>query len=46
MTREKIWTDVMALARLETNWVTRVDLGAQKLAIYDTPSGIYASMAL
>ncbi|MEX0366272.1 MAG: non-heme iron oxygenase ferredoxin subunit [Ruegeria sp.] len=43
---EKPWRDVIGLSELEQNWVTRVQFGARKLAIYDTPSGIYASLAL
>ena len=46
MTREKDWQDVIAVDDLEDRWVTRVDLGARRLAIYDTPTGIYASLAL
>ncbi|MEP5728515.1 MAG: non-heme iron oxygenase ferredoxin subunit [Sulfitobacter sp.] len=46
MAREKTWQDVVALSQLESNWVTRVDLGNRKLAIYDTPSGVFASFAL
>lgn len=46
MTREKDWQDVIAVDDLEDRWVTRVDLGAWRLAIYDTPTGIYASLAL
>lgn len=46
MAREKAWQDVIRRDALEPKWVTRVDFGPRKLAIYDTPSGIYASMAL
>jgi naphthalene 1,2-dioxygenase system ferredoxin subunit len=46
MAREKTWQDVIAVTQLETQWVTPVDFGARKLAVYDTPSGVYASMAL
>ena len=46
MAAEKDWKDVIAVASLEKNWVTRVDFGARKLAIYDTPSGVFASLAL
>lgn len=46
MAREKTWQDAIPVNDLEIAWVTRVDLGARKLAIYDTPSGVYASMAL
>ena len=43
---EKIWTDVIAADALEPQWVTRVQLGPRMIAVYDTPSGIYASLAL
>ena len=46
MADPKTWQPVIEVADLEKNWVTRVDLGARKLAIYDTPSGVYASHAL
>lgn len=46
MTVEKPWRDVIEVAALEKNWVTRVDLGPRRLAIFDTPSGVYASLAL
>ena len=46
MSDEKPWTDVIEVARLEKNWVTRVSLGRRLIAVYDTPSGIYASLAL
>lgn len=46
MAAEKPWRDVIARSELEKNWVTRVQLGTRKLAIYDTPSGIHASLAL
>ena len=42
----KPWRDVIDVDALEPNWVTRVDLGARRLAIYDTPTGVYASLAL
>ena len=42
----KPWRDVIAVSELEENWVTRVDIGPRRLAVYDTPSGIYASLAL
>ena len=42
----KDWRDVIAVADLEENWVTRVEVGRRLIAIYDTPSGIYASLAL
>ena len=40
------WRDVIALADLEPGWVTPVRVGTRLIAIYDTPSGIYASLAL
>ncbi len=46
MGQEKLWRDVIDVDALEENWVTRVEVGPRKLAIYDTPSGIYASLAL
>ena len=46
MTVERPWRDVIAVEALEKNWVTRVELGPRKLAIYDTPTGVYASLAL
>ena len=42
----KTWQTVIALSALENRWVTRVTLGARLIAVYDTPSGIYASLAL
>lgn len=42
----KPWRDVVALADLEPNWVTRVQVGQRLIAVYDTPSGIHASLAL
>jgi len=46
MARERSWTDILPLDDLESKWVTRVDFGARKLAVYDTPSGIFTSLAL
>ena len=46
MSGEKMWRDVIGVSALEAKWVTRVDLGTRKLAIYDTPTGYYASLAL
>ena len=40
------WRDLVAVADLEPGWVTRVDLGARALAVYDTPTGIHVSLAL
>lgn len=42
----RAWYDAVRLEALEKGWVTRVDLGPRRLAVYDTPSGIYASLAL
>lgn len=42
----KNWSDVMDADALEPKWVTRVMVGTRMLAIYDTPSGVYASLAL
>lgn len=46
MAREKVWQDLIAVADLEDGWVTRVSLGGRVLAVYDTPSGVFASAAL
>ena len=46
MAEERPWRDVIAVADLEQGWVTRVEVGPRLLAIYDTPSGVYASLAL
>ncbi|WP_298854099.1 non-heme iron oxygenase ferredoxin subunit [uncultured Ruegeria sp.] len=46
MADEKPWKDVIEVTRLEKNWVTRVELGSRLIAIYDTPSGVFASLAL
>ncbi|MBE1285202.1 MAG: Rieske 2Fe-2S domain-containing protein [Rhodobacteraceae bacterium] len=40
------WTDLVLVSDLETKWVTRVELGRRRIAVYDTPSGIFASLAL
>lgn len=40
------WRDLIAVTELEENWVTRVDLGPRKLAVYDTPAGVHVSLAL
>jgi len=42
----KEWQDVIPAAELEQKWVTRVQIGRRLLAIYDTPTGVYASLAL
>lgn len=41
----RAWTDLIAVEALEAGWVTRAPLGPRVLAVYDTPSGIYASLA-
>ena len=46
MAEERPWRDVIAVADLEQGWVTRVDMGTRKLAVYDTPSGVFVSLAL
>lgn len=46
MAANQEWMDVIAVEALEPGWVTRIDFGSRRLAIYDTPSGIYASLAL
>jgi 3-phenylpropionate/trans-cinnamate dioxygenase ferredoxin subunit/naphthalene 1,2-dioxygenase system ferredoxin subunit len=46
MATKKGWQNVISVDALEPNWVTRVELGPRKIAIYDTPTGIYASLAL
>lgn len=46
MARQHLWQDVIALEELEKGWVTRVKAGRRTLAVYDTPSGIYASLPL
>lgn len=40
------WVDLIAVAALEQGWVTPVTLGARRLAVYDTPSGVHVSQAL
>lgn len=42
----KAWRDLIAVQDLRAGWVTRVDLGQRPLAVYDTPTGIYVSLAL
>lgn len=46
MGNEKPWRDLIDVAKLEKNWVTRVEIGPRLIAVYDTPSGVYASLAL
>lgn len=43
---DKVWQDLIALTSLRKNWVTRVDFGRRPLAVFDTPTGIYVSLAL
>ena len=42
----KDWRDVIAVTDLEENWVTRVEVGRRMIAVYDSPGGVYASLAL
>ena len=42
----KQWLSVIAVAELEKRWVTRVELGQRLLAVYDTPTGVFVSLAL
>jgi len=42
----RIWRDLIAVDSLERNWVSRVPHGSRVIAVYDSPSGIYASLAL
>ena len=42
---QRAWTDLIAVDALERNWVTRVPLGPRLLAVYDAPTGIFASLA-
>lgn len=46
MPTEKPWRDIIDVDVLEKNWVTRVEVGPRTLAIYDTPSGVFVSLAL
>jgi len=43
--KDNEWHDLIAVDGLERNWVTRVTNGSRRFAVYDTPSGIYASLA-
>ncbi len=43
---EKSWQDLIAIRDLERDWVTRGKMGPRVFAVYDTPSGVYASMPL
>ncbi len=46
MKADKPWRDLIEASKLEKNWVTRVEVGPRMIAVYDTPSGVYASLAL
>ena len=46
MAAERSWQDAIAVDDLEKGWVTRVTVGRRLLALYDTPTGIHASLAL
>ena len=46
MAEKKPWRDLIEVSALEKNWVTRVEVGPRRIAIYDTPSGVFASLAL
>jgi len=46
MAREKVWTDLIPVTRLETGWVTPATLGARRLAVYDAPDQVYVTAAL
>ena len=39
------WTRVIAIDELERGWVTAVACGRRQYAVYDTPSGFYATLA-
>lgn len=45
MASERTWKDLIRVDALEKNWVTRVEYGPRKLAVYDTPTGIFVSLA-
>ncbi|MFK7876605.1 MAG: non-heme iron oxygenase ferredoxin subunit [Paracoccaceae bacterium] len=40
------WVDTIGVDALDPNWPIRVDIGARAIAIYQTKTGIYASLAL
>lgn len=40
------WQDVIAIEDLEVGWVTRAEVNGRPIALYDTPTGLYASLAL
>lgn len=43
---QSTWRDVLPVSALRRHWVTRARIGNRALAIYDTPTGLYASLAL
>ncbi len=45
MAREKTWQDLIAVADLEPEDATPVQLGSRELAVYDTVDGIFVSFA-
>ncbi|MEO1248616.1 MAG: non-heme iron oxygenase ferredoxin subunit [Pseudomonadota bacterium] len=45
MAREKTWHDLIAVADLEPEDATPVQLGSRELAVYDTVDGIFVSFA-
>jgi naphthalene 1,2-dioxygenase ferredoxin component len=44
MSNELVWARVLAASAIEAGWVTPVQLGGRDYAIYDTPSGLFASL--
>ena len=46
MAAEKPWRNVIEASKLERSWVTRVEIGTRMVAVYDTPGGVYTSLAL
>ncbi|MEL7463023.1 MAG: non-heme iron oxygenase ferredoxin subunit [Pseudomonadota bacterium] len=40
------WVDLIDVAALEPGDVTPVSLGARRLAVYDSPDGVYVTAAL
>ncbi|MBS0124066.1 Rieske 2Fe-2S domain-containing protein [Thetidibacter halocola] len=45
MSRDKVWTDLIAVSALESGDVTPVTLGHRELAVYDTLEGVTVSYA-
>jgi naphthalene 1,2-dioxygenase ferredoxin component len=39
------WQDLISIKDLREGWVTMAELESHKLAIYDTPTGIFVSQA-